>query len=166
MDRYTDHSGPQDAPVKYVARLKDLEDCAIVVVFRFGAIDGLMQMGIEGLADWVDALHAELRQVVQELFVNKFEAFAIIFIFGFAMGGERVFESVDHGNEPFDEARGGAFGVFEAFLFDALAIVVEAASGAIPPGPLSLWPIRRWLWRCPRTQIPRMDRVRSYPRSC
>ena len=70
MDRYTDHSGPQDAPVKYIARLKDLKDRAIVVVFRFGAIHGLMQVRIERLADRIDALDAEFSQVIEELLVD------------------------------------------------------------------------------------------------
>src|SRR6266446_7590020 len=114
MDRYTDHGGPQDAPVKNIARLKDLEDRAIVVVFRFGAIHGLMQMGIERLVDRIEAFDAEFCQMIEELLVDELEALAIIFIFGFAMRGERVLETVDHGNEPFD-ARGGALRVFEAF---------------------------------------------------
>src|SRR6267378_3537902 len=123
MDRYTDHRGPQDAAVKYVARLKDLKDRAVLAVFRFGAIHGLMQMGIERLADRIEALDAEFCQVIEELFVDELEALAITFIFGFAMRGERVLETVDHGNEPFDDARGGALGVLEAFLFDAFAVV-------------------------------------------
>src|SRR6266436_8840997 len=130
MDRYTDHSGPQDAPVKNIAWLKDLKDRAVVEVFRFGAIHGLMQMGIERLADRIEALDAEFCQVIEELLVDKLEAFAISFIFGFAMRGECVFKPVDHGNEPFDEARSGAFGVFEAFLFDAFAVVVEVRLAA------------------------------------
>src|SRR6266403_4472584 len=114
MDRYTDHGGPQDASVKNIARLKDLEDRAVVEVFRFGAIHGLMQMGIERLANRIEALDAKFCQVIEELLVDKLEAFAIIFVFGFAMRGECVFKSVDHRNEPFDDACGGAFGVFEA----------------------------------------------------
>src|SRR5712664_1433423 len=130
MDRYTDHSGPQDAPVKNIAGLKDLKDRAVVEVFRFGAIHGLMQMGIERLANRIESLDAEFCQVIEELLVDKLEAFAISFIFGFAMRGECVFESVDHGDEPFDDARGGALGVFEAFLLDALAVVVEVRLAA------------------------------------
>src|SRR6266446_10520685 len=130
MDRYTDHSGPQDAPVKNIARLKDLKDRAVVMVFRFGAIHGLMQMGIERLAHWIESFDAEFCQVIEELLVDELEALAITFIFGFAMRGERVFESVDHGDEPFDEARGGSFGVLEAFLLDALAVVVEVRLAA------------------------------------
>src|SRR4029077_11512406 len=99
MDRYTDHGGPQDASVKNIARLKHLKDRAVVVVFRFGAIHGLMQMGIERLADRIEALDAEFCQVIEKLLVDKLEAFAIIFVFGLAVSGKRVFESVDHGNE-------------------------------------------------------------------
>jgi len=109
MDRYTDHRGPQDAAMKYIAWLKNLKDRAVLVVFRFGAIHGLMQMGIERLADRIEALDAEFCQVIEELLVDELEAFAIIFIFGFAVRGERVLKTVDHGDESFDHARGGAF---------------------------------------------------------
>src|SRR6266850_1776735 len=82
MDRYTDHGGPQDAPVKNIAGLKDLKDRAVVEVFRFGAIHGLMQMGIERLANRIESLDAEFCQVIEELLVDKLEAFAISNRFG------------------------------------------------------------------------------------
>src|SRR6266446_4390326 len=130
MDRYTDHRGPQDAAVKYIARLKDLKDRAVLVVFRFGAIYGLMQMRIERFAERIEALDAEFCEVIEELLVDEFEAFAITFIFGFAVRGERVLETVDHGDEPFNDARGGALRVFEAFLLDAFAVVVKVRLAA------------------------------------
>src|SRR6267378_6735692 len=130
MDRYTDHGGPQDAAVKYVAGLKDLEDRAVVVVFRFGAIHGLMQMGIERLADRIEALDAEFCQVIEELLVDELEAFTITFILGFAVRGERMLETVDHRDKPFDDARGGAFRIFKTLLLDALAVVIKVRLAA------------------------------------
>jgi len=67
-----------------------------------------MQMGIERLANRIESFDAEFCQVIEELLIDELEAFAITFIFGFAMRGEARVRTVDHGDEPFDEARGGS----------------------------------------------------------
>jgi hypothetical protein len=61
---YTDHGGAQHAPVKKISWLKDLQDGAIFVLGRFGAIHGLMQVRIELLSGWIETLDPQLGDVV------------------------------------------------------------------------------------------------------
>ena len=87
MYRYTYHRGTQHAAVKNVAGLEHLQDFAVFCVIRFGAVHGLVQVRIETLAERLNALHAKLGKVVQELLVDQLETLAIIFVSGFAVRG-------------------------------------------------------------------------------
>src|SRR5208282_5745581 len=111
MNRYADHGRAQNAAMKNVTGLKDLQNRTVFVLDRFGAIHRLMRMRIKLFAERVDALDAEARDVVHELLIDELEAFAIIFVFGFAMRGERVLKTVDNGDQAFDYTRCVALGV-------------------------------------------------------
>ena len=130
MNGYADHGGAQHAPVKNIARLKYLQNRAVILLGRFGAVHRLMEMRIELLADRIDALHAKAREVVHELLVNELEALAIIFVFRFAMRRESMLETVDDRDQAFDDPRRGALGILGALLFDALAVIVEVGLAA------------------------------------
>src|SRR5207245_227005 len=123
MHRYTDHRGAQNASVKNVAGLENLKNGAIFVLADFLAVHSLVKMRIKRLADRVDAFRAELRDIVEQLFVDKLETFAIVFVLGLAMRGEGMLKTINDGDEPFNHPRRGAFGIFEAFFFNALAII-------------------------------------------
>jgi hypothetical protein len=130
VNRYANHRGAKNAAVKYVSRLKDLQDRAVLVLDGFGAVHRLVEMRIEGLAKRVDALDPEAREVIDELLVDQLEAFTIIFVLGFAMSRQSMLETVDNGDESFDDAGGMALGVFGALFFDALAVVIEIGLAA------------------------------------
>src|SRR2546428_4050747 len=125
MDRYTDHRGTKHAPMKDVAGLKSLKNDAVGMLHRFGAIHRLVKMRIEWLADGVDALYAQLDYIVEELLVDERKALVISLVFGFAVRGKSMLETVDDRDEAFDHARGGSLGIFEALLFDALAVILK-----------------------------------------
>src|ERR1700675_4044758 len=139
MNRYADHGGAQNAAVKNVAGLKDLQDRAVFVIDGFSAIHRLMEMRIERLAERIGTLNAEAGDVIDELFVNELEAFAIIFVFGFAMSGEGVLETVDNGDEAFDDTGGVALGIVGALFFGALAVVIEIGLRAHERLARSVW---------------------------
>ena len=104
MDRYTNHGGAQDAPVKDVAGLKRFEDEAVGMLGRFGAVHGLVEVRVKRLSDGVDPLNAKLRDVVEQLLVDELETLPIVFVFRFAMRGESVLETVEDRDESFDHA--------------------------------------------------------------
>ena len=130
MHGYTHHRRAQDTPVKDVSGLINLEDCAFLGVIGLRALDRLMKMRIEALTDRLDALHAEFGEIIDELLVNQLETFAVIVVRRFAVSGKRVFETVDDGYQSFDDARGGTFRIFGAFLLDALAIIFKVGLAA------------------------------------
>src|SRR5207249_11943774 len=111
MDRYTNHRRTQHASVKNIARLEYLKNGAVFVLRRFRAVHGLMEVRVKGLADRVNALDAEPGNVVEKLLVDELKALAIVFVFGFAMRGEGVLETVDNGDEALDHARSGPLGI-------------------------------------------------------
>src|SRR4029077_6608317 len=122
---YTHHRRAQHASMENVAGLKNLQHGTVFVLGRLSAVHSLMQMWIKRLPRRVYAFNAELRNVVEQLLIYKLGATPVIFIFGFAVRRESLFESIDDGNQGLDQARGGAFGVFGPLLFDALFIVIE-----------------------------------------
>src|SRR6266852_2703717 len=122
---YANERGAKYASVKEIARLKGFKDNAVFVLGGFGAVHGLVEMRVELLADGVEALDAEAREIFEQLLVDQLEALAVIFVFGFAVGSEGVFEAVDDRNERFDDAADGALGGFRAFFFDSLAVIDE-----------------------------------------
>src|SRR5580704_3485149 len=124
VNGYADHGGAQNAPMEEITGLKDLQNSAVFVSRGFRAIHGLVEMRIKLFAERIDALDAEAAHVVDELLVDKLEASAIIFVLSFAMSCQSVLETVHDGDQAFDDARGVTLGIFGAFFFDALAIVV------------------------------------------
>ena len=125
MHGYAHHRGTQNAPVEDVAGLENLKDDAVGVLGRFRPLHGLVEMRIKGFSGGINTLDAEASQIVEQLFVDNLEALAIALVFGFAMRGQCMLEAVDDWNETFDDAGRGALGVFEALLFDALAVIIE-----------------------------------------
>src|SRR6516164_8230372 len=123
MDRYTNHGGAQDAPVKDVAGLKRFEDEAVGMLGRFGAVHGLVEVRVKRLSDGVDPLNAKLRDVVEQLLVDELETLPIVFVFRFAMRGESVLETVEDRDESFDHASRGALRILGTLFFDALAVI-------------------------------------------
>src|SRR5208282_6114249 len=97
VNGYAHHGGAQNAAMEDIARLEDLQNRAVLVLKGFGTVHRLMDMRIKLLAQRIGALHAEARDVFHELLVNELEAFAIIFVFGFAMRRESVLEAVNDG---------------------------------------------------------------------
>src|SRR5205823_3007799 len=112
MDRYTNHRGTQHAPMKDVAGLKRLQDDAVGMLRRFGAVHGLVEVRVKRLSQGVDALYAEFRDVVQQLLVDELETLAIIFVFrkGFELIYKQLLdnitklgvERIDPLGKPFD----------------------------------------------------------------
>src|SRR5258708_21991634 len=111
--------------MKYVTRLINLQDGTVLGFVGLDTIHRLMQMWVETLAGRVDALDAELGEIVQELFVDELETLAIIFVSGLAVHCKRVLEAVDDGDQRFDEASGIALGIFRTLFVDALAVIVK-----------------------------------------
>src|SRR6266849_1396166 len=130
MHRYTHHRGAQHASMKHISRLKHLQNGAVLVFCRFRAIHCLVKMRIKGFSNGIDALCTQLRHVIQKLLVDELKPFSVIVVLGFAVRRQSVLESVDHRNEPFDDAGGSALGIFKALLLDALAVVVKVG---LPP---------------------------------
>src|ERR1700674_1750245 len=130
MHGYTNHGRPQHAPMINISWLKDLKDGAVFVVGRFGAVHRLMQMRIKRFSGWLDAFYAEARQIVQQLFVDQLETFAVILVLRFAVRGQGVLETINHGDQAFDQAGGRTLGVLRALLLDPLAVVVEVCLAA------------------------------------
>lgn len=125
MNGYADHGGAKNATVKDVAGLIDFQNGAIGMFLGLGTIHSLVKMRIEGLALRVDAFGAEAREVVNKLFVDELEAFAVVVVFGFAMRSKGMLEAVDNGNELFDHSRGCTLAGLAVFFVGALAVIGE-----------------------------------------
>src|SRR5580704_20863 len=125
VNGYAGHGGAQNAAMKNVSRLEDLQNRAVFLLDGFGAVHRLMKMRIKLLAERIDAFDAEPRDVVDELLVDELEASAIVFVLSFAVSRESVLKTVNDRYKSFDDPRGVALGVVGPFFFDALAIVVE-----------------------------------------
>jgi len=123
MNGYTDHGRTKNAAMEDVAGLEDLKNCAVSVVRRFGAVERLVKVWVKGLTNGIEALRSEPGDVVEQLLVDQFKTLSIVFIFGFAMGSKCIFKTVDDGDERFNDASGGALGIFKAFFFDAALII-------------------------------------------
>src|ERR1700675_3067455 len=79
---YADHSRAQNASMENITGLKDLQNGAVFVSRGFGAIHRLVEMRIKLLAKRIDAFDTEASDRVDQLLVNKLEAFTIILIRG------------------------------------------------------------------------------------
>src|ERR1700730_3133229 len=108
-----------------VARLKYLQYRSVVVLSGFSTIHRLMQMRIEGHAQRIDALRAEACNIVDKLLVNEFEALAVVGVLRLAVRGQRLLETVDHWNQPFDHARRRAPGGVGTLFLHAFSVIVE-----------------------------------------
>src|SRR5260370_965970 len=132
MHRYTHHRRTQHAAVKDISRLKNLQDGAVGVLRCFGAVHGLVQMRIETLSGWINALDAQARQMVRKLLVNQLEPFPVALVFRFAVRRKGVLEAVNHGNEALNDSRRRALGIFKALLLDACPVIVEISLPSAP----------------------------------
>jgi hypothetical protein len=130
MNRYAHHGRAQNPSMKNISWLKDLEDCSIRHLRGFGAIHSLVEMGVEGLADGLNADDAKARKVIEQLLMNQFEALAVTLVFRFFMSGQRMLETVDSRDERFYNSRCGALLILGTLLFDALPVVVEVGLAA------------------------------------
>src|SRR5262249_16218767 len=82
-----------------VRLLKLVPNLFAAMILGVGAVRGLVQMRIKRLAQRVEALDAQLAEVVQQLPVDELEAATVGFILRFAMRGKRVLEAVDNRNQ-------------------------------------------------------------------
>src|SRR5258708_13200355 len=92
--------------MEYVTGLIHLQDGAVLGVVGLRAIDRLMKMRIEMLADRLDALDTQLGEVVEELLVDQLETLAVIFVGWLAVRGEGMLETLNYRKYPFDHPRG------------------------------------------------------------
>ena len=125
MNRYADHGGAKDATVKNVTRLENLHDGAFGVIRGFHAIHRLMKMRVEEFAERIDALSSKTSYILNELLVNELETLAITVIRGLAVGGERVLETVNDGNQALYHAGRVPLGILCAFALDPFAVIIE-----------------------------------------
>src|SRR5215472_4897113 len=123
MDSYAHRRGTQNAAVKDIAGLEDLKNRAVFFLGCLRTIDCLMEVRVEWLAYRVGALRSQLGDVLQKLFVDQLETFAIAFIFSFAMRRQSVLKPIYDRDETFNHSCRSALGILEPFLFDALAVV-------------------------------------------
>src|SRR5271157_6659951 len=126
MNRYAHHGRPQHTAMKLVARLKHRKDCAVGMLGGFGAVHSLVEVRVERLAQRVNPMRAELRQIVQKLLVDQLKALAIALVLGFAMRGQGVLETIQHRDQSLDDTRRDAPSVFAALPLDALAVVLRS----------------------------------------
>src|ERR1700693_5154303 len=122
---YADNAGPQHAAVKYVAVLEDLDDGAVGIVRSFHALDGLVEMRIEGSALRSDALDPVLGQGVPQLPINNFQALAVFLIRRIIMSFKSTVEGIEHRKELADQPADAAAVLFLALALDAFAVILE-----------------------------------------
>jgi hypothetical protein len=130
VDDDTDNRGPQDTPVKYVPVLENVENESVGMVFRFGALDGLVKVRIENLPGGLNALHTMTREGIPELLADQHHALAIFFVRGIVVRLESPVESIENGNQIRDQAFDAAARLIMAVTLDPLAIVFEVSLAA------------------------------------
>src|ERR1700738_2017237 len=87
-------------------------------------------MRIESHSNGIDARRAKLRNIVDQLFVNEFEALAIILVFRFAVQRQRLFETIHYWNQSLNHTRSRTPGILGALLLHPLAVVIEIGLAA------------------------------------
>ena len=106
--------------MKYVPVLEDVENESVGMVFRFGALDGLVKVRIENFPGGIDALHAVPREGIPELLADQHHALAIFFVGGIVVRLERPVESIEDGNQIRDQAFDAATRLIMAVTLDPL----------------------------------------------
>src|SRR6266699_5438835 len=130
MNNDTDNRGAQDTPVKHVPILEDVENESVGMVFRFGALNGLVNVRIENLSRGINALHAVTREGIPELLADQHHALAIFFVAGIVVRLEGPVESIEDGNQIRDQAFDAAARLIMAVALDPLPIVFEVGLAA------------------------------------
>lgn len=119
------HGRTQNLAVKNVAGLQFTDDRVVRVAGSFDALDGVMEIGVEGFAFGIDFLQAVPGKSVEELLANELKAFAVFVVRGAAMRSDGAVESVENGKQAFDDDFSAAMALLAALAFDALAIIFE-----------------------------------------
>ena len=125
MDDDADNRGPEDAPVKHVSVLKYIEDISVRMVFRFGALDGLVEVRIEYFARGLDALDTVARQGIPELLADQHHTFAIFLVGGIVVPLERPIESIEDWYQVQDQSLDAASPFFMTVALDPLPVIFE-----------------------------------------
>src|SRR5208283_3314532 len=128
--RYAHHCWPQNTTVKYIAWLKHFENRTVLILGRFRTIQSLMQVRIEKLADRINALGPQFRQVVQQLLVNQLEAFSVTLVLSLLVCRKGLLKSIQHWNQLLDHSTGRPFLILAAFFLDSLTIIIKIG---LPP---------------------------------
>ena len=118
MNDDADNRGAEDTPVKHVSVLKDVQDESVGMVFRFGALDGLVDVRIEHLPGGIYALHAVASKSVPKLLADQHHALAIFFVGNCVMRLERPIESIEDGDQIRDQALDAAARFIVAVTLD------------------------------------------------
>jgi hypothetical protein len=113
--------------MKHVAGLHFADHGPVAMLGRFDALDRMMKMRVEFLADGFDPRETLLRKCVPELASDEFEAFEIFGGTGISLRGESAIKSVKHGKKVFDQYLDTAMPVVVAFSLNALPIVLEVS---------------------------------------
>ena len=115
----------QQASVKTVAGLEDVQHGAVGMIGGFDALEGLMDVWVEALPDGVEALETQTLESVPELAVDQLKTFAVVLVGRGGVGSEGALEAVEDGEKRFDDAADVTAGVFNALAVDALAEVLK-----------------------------------------
>src|SRR5260221_3297347 len=102
MNDNANNRGAQDASVKHVPVLKDVEDMSVRIIIGLGALDGLVEVRIELLAGGVYAFHTVTRECVPELFANQRYTLTVFFVSRIVVCLQRSIESVEDGYQIHD----------------------------------------------------------------
>jgi hypothetical protein len=119
------HGWAQNFSVKDVARLQFFEDGVVRILVGVDPFDGVMEIGIEGLAEGFDFLQAVLGERVEHLLANQLKAFAIFVVRRIAVRRNGAVESVEYRKQALDNDFGAAMALLMAFAVGAFAIIVE-----------------------------------------
>ena len=120
----------QQASVKTVAGLEDVQHGAVGMIGGFDPLEGLMDVRVEALPDGVEALETQTLESVPELAVNQLETLAVVLVGRIFLGSEGALEAVQDGQKRFEDAGNVAVGVFGALAVDTLAEVLKVGLAA------------------------------------
>src|SRR5882672_5796494 len=130
MNDDTHNRGPDNTPMKHAPILEDVENETVGMVFRFGALDGLVNVRIENLPGGINALHAVAREGIPKLFADQHHALPIFLVGGIVVRLERPIESIEDGNHIRDQTFDAAARLIMAVALDPLPIVFEVGLAA------------------------------------
>src|SRR5579875_165617 len=119
------HGRAQNLAVKNITGLQFLDDRVVRMGGGFDAFDGVMKMGVEGFAFSFDFFQAVPGKRIEKLLANELKTLAVFVVRGVAMRGDGAVESVEDGQQAFDDDFGAAMAFVAALAFDALAVILE-----------------------------------------